>query len=123
MILGGIFRWGIVGVRRRAVEAELGNVHPYQADMEVLPFGDGVFDCVVCKFGLMFCPRVEVAVSEALRVLKPGGRVACMVWGPIEENTIGTPRNVNAPRAKRCANGERRAVVHRIATRMPSMAS
>ena len=56
------------------------------ADMGALPFPDETFDCLTCRFGLMFPDDKIAAASEARRVLKPGGRVAYLVWGPYEEN-------------------------------------
>jgi ubiquinone/menaquinone biosynthesis C-methylase UbiE len=57
-----------------------------QADAQTLPFSDGMFDAVVCQFGVMFFPDKPRAFAEALRVLKPGGRFLFNVWGRIEEN-------------------------------------
>lgn len=57
-----------------------------QADAQLLPFPDGVFDAVVCQFGVMFFPDKPRAFSEANRVLKPGGRFLFNVWDRIEEN-------------------------------------
>ncbi len=53
-----------------------------EGDVEALPYGDATFDAVVSQFGHMFAPRPEVAVSEMLRVLKPGGRLAFSTWPP-----------------------------------------
>src|ERR1700754_2022640 len=39
------------------------------------------FDAVLCSLGLMYVPDPAVAVSEMLRVLRPGGRLALAVWG------------------------------------------
>ena len=57
-----------------------------QVDAQHLPFEDGVFDAVVCQFGVMFFPDKLRAFSEAYRVLKPGGRFLFNVWDRIEEN-------------------------------------
>ena len=57
-----------------------------QADAQALPFGDQVFDAVVCQFAVMFFPDRPKAYAEALRVLKPGGRLYFSVWDVIEEN-------------------------------------
>lgn len=53
-----------------------------EGDVESLPFEDGEFDCVVSQFGHMFAPRPEVAVTEMLRVLRPGGTLAFATWPP-----------------------------------------
>jgi len=56
------------------------------SDMTALTFEDNTFDCVTCRFGLMFPEDKIAAAREALRVLKPGGRVGYVVWGPYDEN-------------------------------------
>jgi SAM-dependent methyltransferase len=53
-----------------------------EGDVERLPFADGSFDVVLSQFGHMFAPRPALAVSEMLRVLKPGGRIAFSTWPP-----------------------------------------
>lgn len=57
-----------------------------QADAELLPFPDCMFDAVVCQFGVMFFPDKPHAFAEAFRVLKPGGRYLFSVWDAIEAN-------------------------------------
>ncbi len=57
-----------------------------QADAMQLPFPDGVFDAVVCQFGVMFFPEKAKAFSEARRVLRTGGIFIFSVWDRIEEN-------------------------------------
>ena len=58
------------------------------ADASSLPFGDGLFDAVVCQFALMFVPEKLVAAREVCRVLKPGGVFLFNVWGPLERNPL-----------------------------------
>lgn len=43
-----------------------------------LPFADQSFDVVTIAFGLRNLERVDVGLSEILRVLKPGGRAAIL---------------------------------------------
>jgi ubiquinone/menaquinone biosynthesis C-methylase UbiE len=57
-----------------------------QADAQHLPYPDGVFDAVVCQFGVMFFPDKPQAFAEAYRVLRPNGRLLFNVWDRIEEN-------------------------------------
>jgi SAM-dependent methyltransferase len=57
-----------------------------QADAMQLPFPDGTFDAVVCQFGVMFFPDKAKALSEAHRVLRPGGVLIFNVWDRLEEN-------------------------------------
>jgi len=53
---------------------------------EQLPFEDGSFDRVVCQYGLMFFPDKVKSLSEMLRVLRPGGRLAVAVWDSLDNN-------------------------------------
>jgi ubiquinone/menaquinone biosynthesis C-methylase UbiE len=57
-----------------------------QADAMQLPFDDGMFDAVVCQFGVMFFPDKSKAFAQARRVLRPGGVFMFNVWDRIEEN-------------------------------------
>ncbi|MFM9888491.1 MAG: class I SAM-dependent methyltransferase [Burkholderiales bacterium] len=57
-----------------------------QADAMQLPFQDGMFDAVVCQFGVMFFPEKSKAFSEARRVLRSHGVFIFNVWDRIEEN-------------------------------------
>ena len=60
-----------------------------QADASSLPFADGMFDAVVCQFGLMFVPERLLAAQEARRVLKPNGVFLFNVWDAMEHNKLG----------------------------------
>jgi ubiquinone/menaquinone biosynthesis C-methylase UbiE len=52
----------------RAIDMQVG-------DAEHLDFADESFDTVVCTFGLCTIPDDRAAVSEAMRVLRPGGKI------------------------------------------------
>lgn len=80
----------------------LRNIEFRVADVEALPFPDGSFDVVSCRFGVMFFPEQVKAFRECRRVLQPGGRVAFVVWGKREQPFLGTTvgvlmRYVEAP--------------------------
>ena len=72
---------GMLRVARRAAPG----IEWKQGRAEALPFADGEFDAVVCQFGLMFFEDRAAAVREMVRVLRPGGRLAVAVWGPLAE--------------------------------------
>ena len=57
-----------------------------QADAMRLPFPNGMFDAVVCQFGVMFFPDKAKAFAEVGRVLGPGGVFIFNVWDRIEAN-------------------------------------
>jgi len=44
-------------------------------DMMALPFADASFDLVTAGYGLRNVPRIEPAIAEIRRVLRPGGRL------------------------------------------------
>ncbi len=74
-----------------ARERGVSNITFRQADAEALPFPNGSFDTVTCRFGVMIFPDVQRALGEMRRVLAPEGRVVCMVWGPPEQNAQMRP--------------------------------
>lgn len=49
---------------------------------EALPFPSRSFDTVCIAFGLRNVTRIDVALAEFARVLKPGGRFFCMEFSP-----------------------------------------
>jgi len=56
-----------------------------QADAEAIPLAAKCVDRVTCRCGIMFFSDTALVMSEVLRVLKPGGRAAFLVWGSFEQ--------------------------------------
>ena len=58
--------------------AKSGTVDWVLADVMALPFADGSFDAVTVGFGIRNVPDLEAGLAELARVLRPGGRLACL---------------------------------------------
>jgi ubiquinone/menaquinone biosynthesis C-methylase UbiE len=69
----------------RARDRGLANITFKVADVHKLPFDDASFDLVTSRLGVMFFSDFPGALSEMRRVLKPGGRVALLAWGPMDQ--------------------------------------
>ncbi|MFK7942838.1 MAG: bifunctional demethylmenaquinone methyltransferase/2-methoxy-6-polyprenyl-1,4-benzoquinol methylase UbiE [Paracoccaceae bacterium] len=52
-------------------------------DAMALPFPDRTFDHYTIAFGIRNVTRIEAALSEAYRVLRPGGRFLCLEFSQI----------------------------------------
>ncbi|SHO65164.1 demethylmenaquinone methyltransferase / 2-methoxy-6-polyprenyl-1,4-benzoquinol methylase [Pseudoxanthobacter soli DSM 19599] len=71
--------------RERAVKRKLDDAVTFvEANAESLPLPDNHFDSYTIAFGLRNVPRREVAIAEAFRVLKPGGRYMCLEFSHVD---------------------------------------
>jgi SAM-dependent methyltransferase len=59
-----------------------------EGDAEKLPVGNNLFDAAAMNFGILHLGQPELALIEAHRILRGGGRFAFSVWAKPEE-TIG----------------------------------
>ena len=73
-----------VGKKRAAGRRHADRVDFAEANAEDLPFEDGGFDAVTIAFGIRNVPRIDRALSEAFRVLKPGGRFLCLEFSAVD---------------------------------------
>ncbi len=55
-----------------------GRITFIEGNAEALPFPDRRFDAYTIAFGIRNVPRIELALAEAYRVLKRGGRFLCL---------------------------------------------
>jgi len=71
--------------RERAVKRRLdGQVSFVEGNAETLPFPDRHFDAYTIAFGIRNVPRIDTALGEAFRVLKPGGRFLCLEFSTVD---------------------------------------
>jgi demethylmenaquinone methyltransferase/2-methoxy-6-polyprenyl-1,4-benzoquinol methylase len=73
-----------VGRERAAKKGYSGSVDFVEANAEELPFADETFDAYTVAFGIRNVPRIDVALAEAFRVLKPGGRLLCLEFSEVD---------------------------------------
>jgi demethylmenaquinone methyltransferase / 2-methoxy-6-polyprenyl-1,4-benzoquinol methylase len=60
----------------------------YCDNAEHLPFEDNYFDYYTISFGIRNVENIDVALSEAYRVLKPGGRFMCLEFSKIKNSIL-----------------------------------
>ncbi len=71
--------------RQRAEKLRIADkVDFVEANAEELPFADDGFDAYTVAFGIRNVPRIEAALAEAFRVLKPGGRFLCLEFSEVD---------------------------------------
>ncbi|MDX8440837.1 bifunctional demethylmenaquinone methyltransferase/2-methoxy-6-polyprenyl-1,4-benzoquinol methylase UbiE [Mesorhizobium australafricanum] len=73
-----------VGRDRAEKQGLAANTDFVEANAEALPFEDGTFDAYTIAFGIRNVPRIEVALAEAYRVLKRGGRLLCLEFSEVD---------------------------------------
>ena len=64
-------------------------LHWVCGDAEALPVGDRTVDAYTIAFGLRNVTRIERALAEARRVLKPGGRFLCLEFSRVVVPVLG----------------------------------
>ncbi|NMD07374.1 MAG: ubiquinone/menaquinone biosynthesis methyltransferase, partial [Phyllobacteriaceae bacterium] len=65
-------------------EGFAGKVDFTVGNAEELAFADRSFDCYTIAFGIRNVPKIEQALKEAYRVLKPGGRFLCLEFSHMD---------------------------------------
>lgn len=80
-INGSMLEVGQERATKKGVEEQLTFV---EANAESLSFADKTFDAYTIAFGIRNVPRIDVALAEAYRVLKPGGRFMCLEFSEVD---------------------------------------
>ena len=70
--------------RERAGARYGGRIDFVEGNAEALPFQEQRFDGYTIAFGIRNVPRIEAALAEAQRVLKPGGRFLCLEFSRVD---------------------------------------
>lgn len=72
----------------------------YQASLFEIPFGDRIFDAAWSMSTLLHVPntRLEAALTEIRRVLRPGAPIAIGLWGGPDAEQHLTHREIKLPR-------------------------
>ncbi len=64
------------------------NIKWVVAEAEKLPFKNDTFDFYTISFGLRNTKNLDKSLSEAYRVLKPGGRYMCLEFSKIQNSNL-----------------------------------
>ena len=73
-----------VGQRRVNDQGLAERIELVEGNAEALPFEDGAFDAYTIAFGIRNVTHIDKALSEAYRVLKPGGRFLCLEFSQVD---------------------------------------
>ena len=77
--------------KRRVRDAGLeSRVSCVEGNAEALPFANGAFDAYTIAFGIRNVTHIDKALSEAFRVLKPGGRFLCLEFSECQIPLLDT---------------------------------
>jgi demethylmenaquinone methyltransferase / 2-methoxy-6-polyprenyl-1,4-benzoquinol methylase len=68
----------------RAEKSGFGRIGFREANAESLPFADRSFDAYTIAFGIRNVPRIDMALGEAYRVLKRGGRLLVLEFSAVD---------------------------------------
>ena len=71
------------GRKRAEAQALEDQLSWVQGDAMALPFADGSFDVYTISFGIRNVTRIEDALAEAFRVLRPGGRMMVLEFSQL----------------------------------------
>lgn len=71
---------------KSATEAGLSNVATQEMDGEAITVPESHFDAVISRVGLIYFPDQQAALAGMFRALRPGGRIAAVVYSTADRN-------------------------------------
>jgi demethylmenaquinone methyltransferase/2-methoxy-6-polyprenyl-1,4-benzoquinol methylase len=74
--------------REKAISKELNHIEFINDKADDIPFEDNMFDCATVAFGLRSVPDVPAVIRDMARVVKPGGIVASLEIGRVNNPLI-----------------------------------
>ena len=96
---------GMRAIAQKRIDSSPFPVHLKLVSGEDLPMADAHFDNIVCTWTLCSIPNAAQALSEAYRVLKPGGQFFFIEHGLSREPNIQTWQNWLTPVQRVIADG------------------
>ncbi len=96
---------GMIPLAQKKITASPITVDHLVVNGESLAFADNTFDTVVSTWTLCSIPKVDHALREIYRVLKPGGRFVFIEHGLSREPTIQAWQRRLTPLQKKIADG------------------
>ena len=78
---------GMLNLNKKKFNSD-GNIKWFCSNAEKLPFKNNYFDYYTISFGIRNVENIDVALREAYRVLKPGGRFLCLEFSKIKNGLL-----------------------------------
>jgi demethylmenaquinone methyltransferase / 2-methoxy-6-polyprenyl-1,4-benzoquinol methylase len=78
----------VEGRKRAEAERQAERLDWVVGDAMALPFADNTFDVYTISFGIRNVTRVQDALNEAYRVLRPGGRLMVLEFSQIPNDLM-----------------------------------
>jgi len=80
---------GMLNINKKKLKAS-NNIKWFCNSAEKLTFYDNYFDYYTISFGIRNIDNIDLALKEAFRVLKPGGRFLCLEFSKVKNNILNS---------------------------------
>lgn len=78
----------LLAARNEAAKRNYHSIHFCRCSGDELPFIDGSFNTIVCRFAFNFFADPMKSLTHMIRVLKPSGRIVLVVWHEMKFNPV-----------------------------------